>query len=315
MSCLYPVRMFRLRARNPITGKNICVHNENEIRGREVLSQFKRPCQYCIECRLAKSRETAVRLVHESTMYDENSYLTLTYDDSKLPSDLSLSTRDMQLFWKRLRRSIEPKLVKYYASGEYGDGVGKREINPHYHACLFGHDFPDKKFFKKNENGDPLYTSEKLSDLWGNGFAVLGDVTFESAAYVARYTMKKVYGKRADGVTAEEHYAGRLPEQSWCSNGLGETWFLKYKSDVYPHDHVVTRSGIIMKPPKFYDKLLLKYDPKAYEDLENLRAQKNKIIEKNNFTIVYDGPNNMPMTVSEVVRSARLRVGKLDLNR
>ena len=72
---------------------------------------------------------------------------------------------------------------------------------PHYHALLFNHDFKDKKLWKENANGDNLYTSEELAEVWSLGFCSLGAVTYQSAAYTARYIMKKISGEQA-----REHY-------------------------------------------------------------------------------------------------------------
>lgn len=277
---------------------------------RDAYFESVRPCGVCIECKLKRASYIATRCVHESMMHDENSFLTLTFDEQHLPVDLSLNTRTMQLFWKKLRRFVEPKLVKHYTSGEYGDGTGSRLINPHYHAILFGYDFSDKKYWK-TQNGNRLYISDALNSIWGLGYAVLGDVTFESAAYVARYTLKKVYGDDAD-----QHYQGRLPEKSWSSQGLAKSWFEKYGSDVYPSDEIILRSGRKLVPPPYYDKLLLDYNPKLWEEVQNKRAEKINI-QKNNFSLERFFEDGKPVvrTVSDVVRRANLRVGSLDKNR
>lgn len=199
-------------------------------------------------------------------MHEESSFLTLTYDDDHLPRGLekcgrctrphikagSVCVSDFQDFMKRLRRSIAPKKVRFYHCGEYGEILSR----PHYHALLFGHDFSDRKFFSKR-NGNPVYTSSQLSSLWPFGFSVVGSVTFESAAYVARYVMKKITGEKA-----ESHYAGRAPEYVTMSRrpGIGSTWYDKYKSDVYPLDRINVR-GSVVRPPRFYDSLLGREDP------------------------------------------------------
>ena len=97
-----------------------------------------------------------------------------------------------------------------------------------------------------------LYTSAILNELWSFGFSTIGDVTFESAAYVARYVMKKITGDKA-----ESHYQGRVPEYTTMSRrpGIGKPWFEKFGSDVYPADEVVIRGGIVCQPPKYYDSL------------------------------------------------------------
>src|SRR6185436_16893236 len=130
---------------------------------------------------------------------------------------------------------------RYFHCGEYGEQLGR----PHYHALLFNYDFDDKRFFSQR-GGNSVYTSDKLSRLWGNGFSVIGEVTFDSAAYVARYVMKKV-----TGVRAEEHYQGRRPEYTTMSRrpGIGKGWYEKFKTDVYPRDRVVVR-GVHTRPPR-----------------------------------------------------------------
>jgi len=274
--------------------------------------ETRRPCGYCIECRLNKSRNLAMRCLHEASVHEQNCFLTLTLNDTHLPNDLSLDTDTMQRFWKRFRRRIEPTKIKYYSAGEYGDpDRGERKINPHYHACVFNYDFPDKKYYK-TVNGNKYYKSALLDDLWGYGDCIIGDVTFESAAYVARYTIKKVYGE-----TADAHYDGRLPEKSWSSQGLSAEWFEKYKSDVYPLDEVIIR-GVPCKPPPYYDRLLLRDDPAAYADLLDKRAAQKIINSKNNLDLIrFHDKNGKPLTmsVSDYVLRDKLKTGQLDHER
>lgn len=315
MSCLYPVEIFLLSKFCRDSGLPTVLHDLRKAspKYRDKYFNSIRPCGSCIECRLQKSSYIATRCVHQSKMHTQNSFLTLTYSDEALPVDLSLSTDVIQKFWKKMRKHIYKEtgqLIKHYSAGEYGDGTGQRAINPHYHACLFGYDFPDKKYYKKTENGDVLYTSQTLEKIWGYGFCPIGDVSFESAGYVARYTLKKVYGDDAD-----KHYSGRLPEQSWSSNGLGESWFLQWYSDVYPSDQIVI-DGRVMMPPPYYDELCKKYLPDLWTTVSNNRAGKinNK---KNNLVLERFTENGMMKTrsVSDVVRRAQIRSGSLDKNR
>lgn len=198
------------------------------------------PCQRCVGCRIAKAESWAIRSVHEAKMHKQNSFITLTYSNEHLPDDYSVSKRTWQLFMKRLRKQHGAG-VRFYACGEYGD----LHYRPHYHALLFGLDWSDKKLWK-TINGERLYTSEKLSSLWPYGQASTGDVTFKSAGYCTRYVMKKMTGDKADDhywrlnpingqmVRQETEFAlqSRMP-------GLGDTWFQKFKSDVFPSDHVI----------------------------------------------------------------------------
>lgn len=215
-------------------------------------------------------------------MHEFNCFITLTYSDENLPLDRSLSKRDFQLFMKRLRKSIAPLKVRFFAGGEYGD----LNARPHYHALLFGYDFPDKKFHKHSA-GKPLYTSQALEKLWPNGFALIGDVTFESAAYVASYCHKKLTGTMAalynhvDAETGE--IIGITPEFGLQSRrpGIGSTWFEKYGNDVYPRDQVIARESP-QRPPRYYDKLLSK--TKGGEAvLSDLRVKRREKVNSCNF--------------------------------
>lgn len=325
MSCLYPVEIFLLSKFYRGGSLPTVLHDLRKAvpAHRDKYMHSIRPCGTCIECRLQKSSYIATRCVHEARLHNQNSFLTLTFSDENFPLDSSLSTDTIQKFWKKLRKHIFKEsglLIKHYTAGEYGDAKGDRVRvlpdgtivgdNPHYHSCLFGYDFPDKKYLRKTENGDILYTSATLEKIWGNGHCPIGDVSFESAAYVARYTLKKIYGEDSD-----LYYDGRLPEQSWSSNGLGETWFHQYSSDVYPRDEIII-DGRKMMPPPYYDQLLLKHNPQLFETIQNNRASKiNKKI--NNFMLERSLENGKPITrsVSDTVRRAQLRSGSLDKNR
>lgn len=300
MPCYYPVHCYRLVYPNA-NGTRPIIHATSQIKGRDVMPWI-RACGGCIGCRLEKSRQTAVRCVHEASLHRENSYLTLTYSPENLPENGSLVTSDMQDFWKRLRKRLKGKLIKYFAAGEYGD----RDRRPHYHACLFRHDFDDKKYHKMS-NGFPLYVSPLLTDIWGEGHVYIGDVTFESAAYVARYCVKKVTGKNA-----KKHYEelGILPERCYSSIGLADEWYQRYKNDVYNHDYVVIR-GVKCRPPKRYDRLLLGDDPLLLEELK-LAREKDNSFNINLDQTFFDGKT---MAVSEAVKIAQLRNFKLDNER
>ncbi len=133
-------------------------------------------CGRCIGCRIDRSRQWAVRCMHESTLHEENSFITLTYAPKHLPANGSLSSgkrSHLQLFFKRLRKAIYPILIRYYACGEYGEELSR----PHYHALIFGYEFPDKELWK-TIRGNKIYESKMLESLWGMGFCSIGDVTF-----------------------------------------------------------------------------------------------------------------------------------------
>lgn len=230
-------------------------------------------CGQCIGCRLEKSRQWAIRCVHEAMLYVDNCFITLTFNEENIQKNKSLKKSDFQKFMKRLRKKYSPKKIRFFHCGEYGDKLDR----PHHHACLFNHDFNDKILYT-SENNIRLYRSETLDKLWGKGYCTIGDVTFESAAYVARYVTKKINGTKAEG-----HYKDRIPEYVTMSrnSGLGKGWFLKYKNDVFPQDNIIIRGGIKCKPPKYYDKQYELTDPKKYEIIKQIRERSAKNSEHN----------------------------------
>lgn len=233
------------------------------VAGHGVGFSLQLACGQCKGCRVDRSIQWAVRCCHEAHTHEHNSYITLTYNEEHLPPGRGLVKKDFQDFMKRLRKIVPvgprrcvSQFVRYYHCGEYGDQLGR----PHYHALLFGVEFPDKKAFKR-VRGNMLFTSDILSALWGKGFASIGSVTFQSAAYVARYIMKKQTGhgserhyRYVDTETGEVHE--RIGEYITMSlkPGIGSAWFAAYHADVFPGDFVVM-NGKKRKTPKFYDIL------------------------------------------------------------
>lgn len=240
------------------------------------------PCGQCVGCRLEKSRQWAMRCVHEASLHDDNCFITLTYNPENMPPDGGLIKRDFVNFMKRLRKSISPRKIKFYMCGEYGD----KSNRPHYHAVIFGYNFPDWIYLFDSPGGEPIYTSPTLEKLWSYGFVTIGTVTFESAAYVARYVMKKINGPLADKInedTGLRHYerfndfTGEihevLPEYSTMSrggkngHGIAHDWIRKYINDCYPKDFTTIR-GVRMRPPRYYDKYIEGIDPVMYDDIK-----------------------------------------------
>lgn len=297
MACYSPLTAYR--AYNRDKSKTTISFNSRD-RGALPNNKLSLPCGQCIGCRLERSRQWAVRCMHEASQHNDNSFLTLTYSNDNLPKDGSLHLEHYQNFMKRLRKENAPKKIRFYHCGEYGE----RNSRPHYHSLLFNHDWPDKKLFStRGEN--KIYTSDRLSRLWPHGFAVTGEVTFESAAYVARYILKKVTGEKAF-----EHYGTVHPEYTTMSRrpGIGKTWFDKYKSDVYPHDRVPVR-GIDTRPPRFYDYQLEKIDP-AQLALLKIERQKNEKFVKdtlsNGKVIRVSDSSLSRLAVKEVVKKAQI---------
>lgn len=230
-------------------------------------------CGRCTGCRLERSRQWAVRIMHEATLHDRSCFLTLTYDDEHLPASRSLDVCHWQKFAKRVRRRVGP--FRFFHCGEYGD----LRHRPHYHACVFGIDFHGDRILEPSR-GFRLFSSAVLDELWGMGsMNRIGDLTFLSAAYVARYCLKKVTGKKA-----AEHYervdpdTGEVfslkPEYTTMSRrpGIGSGWFRKWSDDVFPRDYLVVR-GVKAGVPKFYDGMYEVDHPVELEAVKGLRVQ------------------------------------------
>lgn len=210
-------------------------------------------------------------------MHENNCFITLTFSPEELEkrkNPASLDVSEFQRFMKRLRKKYG-KGVRFFHCGEYGE----KNKRSYYYALLFGVDFGDRELWSTRD-GVNLYVSDNLSKLWPYGFSTIGDVTFESAAYVARYVMKKVRGEGAP-----DHYSNWIdpitgeitevkPEYATMSrrDGIGKSWFDKYKNDVFPNDYCVIR-GHEVKPPRYYETLLKQYYPEEHEQLKAKRKE------------------------------------------
>jgi len=235
-------------------------------------------CGQCIGCRIDKSKEWAARIVHESQMHQENTFVTLTYDQKNLPHDGSLKKSDFQKFMKRLRRRHEDKTIRYFHCGEYGEKLSR----PHYHACIFGIDFSDRVPYSQ-ANDVITWTSEELTDIWGMGFTTCGELNYATAGYTSRYILKKITGNRAeDHYTKLDPYTGELikiqPEYVTMSlgrkkgEGIGGTFYKKYESDFFPRDECpIPGKGVYKSVPKYYERIFAEKDPDTYEQIKQAR--------------------------------------------
>lgn len=265
------------------------------------------PCGQCIGCRIDRSRMWAARCIHESKMHDENCFITLTYSPENEPGGGSLVLGDFQKFMKRFRKHLGPKKIKAYYCGEYGD-KGDR---PHYHACIFGHDFEDRKLWKQGDY--PLFISDTLASIWPFGFSTVGNLTYETAAYTARYCLKKINGKNADqhyevyDIRTGETYH-RTPEFAHPSKGIGKSFYLKFKSDFYPSDFLII-NGKKHNIPKYYDNLFnLEHPADFISPLDHLKLKRRRKAAEHK-------DNNTPerLAVRETVLKARLAQNNRDL--
>lgn len=230
------------------------------------------PCGTCIGCKLRRNGDWSIRGSHEASQHSENAFITLTYAPENLPARGNLHRKDLSAFLKRLRYSLSPATIRYLACGEYGETYQR----PHFHACIFGHTFPDKKLWTV-KNGQNLYRSASLEQLWPYGNSVIGDVTQQSTAYVAGYTIKSIsddYARekfeRTDQQTGEIYELNREFNAMSLKPGLGASWFDRYHQELYPSDHVIIK-GKPRPIPRYYDKLYEKLNPMAFLEIKARR--------------------------------------------
>ena len=254
-------------------------------------------CGQCAGCRLERSRVWAVRIMHETKSYEpeECHFITLTYSNEELkktgPTYVgkdrwgrealkggSLVVRDWQDFARRARKQIGK--FRYFHCGEYGDLEGR----PHYHAAIFGWQLDDLVPDGDTKSGSRAFSSELLEETWGKGKTQTGELTFESAAYVARYIMKKVNGKKKEEghyniINEEGEIIGEKKDEYTTMSrreGIGKRWIEKWEKDVYPRDEVII-NGKKTRPPKFYDG---HYEIKNKEGMEIIKAKRKAKGEK-----------------------------------
>lgn len=288
MPCYHPLKAARSKTPDISTGKHKIAFYPKWASQYEPINL---PCGRCRGCRHDHARQWAIRCVHESSLYDSNCFITLTFDDKKHNHLNTLVKSDFQNFIKRLRKHFYGNTksdVRYFHCGEYGEKFGR----PHHHACLFNFDFPDKTLWQ-NKEGNNLYRSKTLEMLWPFGNSTIGAVTYDSAAYVARYVIKKINGK-----LAPDHYQGRLPEYTTMSRrpGIARAWYEKYKNtDVFPRDYIVL-NGIRSKVPKYYNRCYELTNPDEYCTLRAARIEKAKL-----------NPNNDPdrLAAAEKIQLAK----------
>jgi len=294
MPCDKPLHAFQLKNSKTANGKAVILFQYPNH--RQSFERTQLACGRCTGCRLERSKNWAIRCIHEAHLHEENYFITFTYDDTNLPWNNSLRPRDLSLFFKRLRKKQN---VRYYAVGEYGDLLGR----PHYHAIIFNLRLDDLLPYSYN-NGNRLYTSNMLSKLWYNedtkeilGNVYIGHVTFESAAYCARYILKKqlghnalklYYDKDTDTYYDKEtglDYVGEIPEFVRMSRnpGIGAGFFELYKSQFYQKGNngtVSIRGGVISNTPRYYDNRYEKLDSGRIETIKQQRRAKAEASQK-----------------------------------
>lgn len=251
--------------------------------------QLELRCGQCIGCRMSHSASWATRIMHEAQLFPRNAFVTLTFDDEHVPSDYSLDYSIFQRFMKRFRKAVSPLEVRFFMCGEYGQAPREPPFipRPHFHAAVFNWFPDDAKFLKRLSSGHELFTSAFLSSVWTDGFSSVGELSFESAAYIARYVAKKISISDESPDKWIRHYARPLladfstgevpvvvPEFARMSlkPGIGFRWFQAFRASNY-RDYIVV-NGSKMPVPRYYSKLLEKVSEDVYSSVKVQRYEK-----------------------------------------
>ena len=221
---------------------------------------LKVPCGKCLACRIQKRKEWSMRCLHEMDSWDDAIFVTLTYSDEFLPENLSISKVELQNFFKRLRKEIYPRIIRYIACGEYGE----EKERPHYHCIIYGMSLQedDKNIIRSCWKKCDWKKLENNKD--GNPFGLAEP---DSIRYVCQYIDKKYTGDMAE---IEYKQKGREPVFKLQSKGIGLEFCLKNKQQLIDNESI-TMFGVNQTFPRYYLKKL---------GLENSDFRKEKSLER-----------------------------------
>lgn len=329
MSCYHPLKAFQIgltennKPKYKITSYEVdhiellksgnwitSIYKDRGSLAQKVVRDFVEiPCGKCIGCRLKYSQEWANRCMLELQYHDDAYFVTLTYDEDHVPLSyytdentgeaykaLTLYKRDLQLFFKRLRKEFSNDRIRYFCAGEYGSHT----FRPHYHAIIFGLHLDDLKVYKRSDMNFIYYTSDRLQKCWIDttdrgcmtisslrgestkknkkdsvplGFAVVAPVTWETCAYTARYTMKKATSLPNDYYLKHNI----LPEFSLMSRrpGIGRQWYDDHP-DVTPNDKIsisTEKGGTTFYSPGYFKRLYDLDFPEKSAELKQIRMR------------------------------------------
>ena len=303
-------------------GTLVCVPTANfsDYRSKSFLEYDEIPCGKCRGCLLDRSREWANRCMMEMKYHDSAYFVTLTYNDDFIPctaygsidtgeaiGGYSLRKRDFQLFMKRLRKAVGNDKIRYFACGEYGS----KTLRPHYHAILFGLKLDDLVVYSRPAKGDlnySIYTSDFIQKVWSVGglpigHVTVGDVSWETCAYVARYVLKKGFGDAAavyDDFNIEPEFVVMSRK-----SGIGKRYFDDHP-DLMEYDSInisTASGGHSFSAPRYFKKLYERCDPIGFKS----RNEKFKKVGENS--------KNLKMTLTSVTYSDLLETRERNLVR
>lgn len=259
-------------------GKTLCW---SPTKYNKQFATFQLPCGKCISCRLLQAREKSIRCVHEASLHTKNTFLTLTYSDEKLESQ-KLIYPHIQKFIRDIRYRYPEQPIPCVTTGEYGT----KNKRPHWHLLLFNFAPHDMVPYKKNKQGDQLYTSPSIDEIWSYNNSKehpsqIGPINLATAGYVCRYQLKKQEHKET-----QSEYSPIVRYSS--KYAIGKKWLEKNWQQTFDLGFITIQGGEKQKIPRYYEKWLKKNQPQAYEkyiitirnDIINNSSEINKIEEE-----------------------------------
>lgn len=268
LDCYYPIK-------KDVNGKRKLIFKEHksfiDVNGfvYEILDKspsylhIKVPCGKCIGCKIDKSREYALRSMDEKYIHPVSCFVTLTLNNEN--NDFSLHKAEFRSFMKRFRYFYGNN-IRFMAVGEYGSP--KNSFRPHYHVIFYNFNFPDAKPFYTDQNVIYKRSKHFEENVWTKGYSVIGDVTLESSAYVARYCTKKLYDDhkgyivKARNLEPEFLLSSRMP-------GLGYDYFMSNPHNLIKRGYSTLTNAkgqpIKFSIPRYYRDIYKKFYPDEFE--------------------------------------------------
>lgn len=193
-------------------------------------------CRKCPECIVQRKNEWIWRIMQEDKRAINSLFLTFTYDEENCPTQVnketgeilrSLRKKDLQDYWKRLRKNNPKAVIKYYAVGEYGseprklpNGKMSLGLRPHYHAIIFG------------------ISREEVEKHWKHGNAFTGTVQTQSVRYVVKYMSKRL----------KNTPKGAQKPNCSMSRNIGADWIKKNRTFIQSNKQTTVRDGKLNIP-------------------------------------------------------------------